>query len=69
MTGVQTCALPISVITGYDSADGKEWSESGHATITGLGPVAFVGLAVCSHNNGQLATAQFTDVKLQKTKP
>ena len=58
-----------AVITGYDSADGKEWTESGHETITQLGSVAFVGLAVCSHNNGQLATAQFTDVKLQKTKP
>ncbi len=58
-----------AVITGYDSAAGKEWSEIGHETIGGFGPVVFVGLVVCSHNNGQLATAQFTDVKLQKLKP
>ena len=58
-----------AVITGYDSDDGQAWSESGHETITGLESTAFVGLAVCSHSNGQLATAQFTDVRLQKTKP
>jgi hypothetical protein len=58
-----------TTITGYDSADGKEWTETGHETLAGFGGVAFVGLAVCSHNKNQLATGQFTDVRLQKTKP
>ena len=55
-----------AVITGYDSADGKEWTESGHETLTGLEGTAFVGLVVCSHNKDQLASAQFTDVRVGK---
>ena len=58
-----------AVITGYDSADGQAWTEAGHETLTGIGGTAFVGLVVCSHNKDQLATGQFTDVRVQKTKP
>ncbi len=53
-------------VTCYDSADGKEWAETGHDTLGNVEGPAFVGLVVCSHNRGQLATAVFTDVKLQK---
>ena len=58
-----------AIITCYDSADGTTWEENGHETLGKVEGPAFVGLAVCSHSKDQLATAQFTDVKLQKTKP
>ncbi|MEO6786228.1 MAG: protein kinase [Chthoniobacteraceae bacterium] len=58
-----------ALITGYESADGKAWTEVGHETLTGIEGTAFAGLVVCSHSRDQLATAQFTDVHLQKTKP
>ena len=55
-----------TTVTCYDSADGKAWTENGHDTISNLEGPAFVGLVVCSHNRGQIATAVFTDVKLEK---
>jgi hypothetical protein len=55
-----------ALITCYDSADGKAWTETGHETLSNVEGPAFAGLAVCSHNRDQLATAQFTDVRLQK---
>jgi predicted Ser/Thr protein kinase len=55
-----------TTVTCYDSTDGKSWSETGHDTLATPDAPAFVGLAVCSHARGQLATAVFTDVKLQK---
>ncbi len=55
-----------ATITGYDSADGQAWTESGHETLTGIGATAFVGLVVCSHNKDQLANGQFTDVRVGK---
>ena len=58
-----------AVITCYDSADGTTWTENGNDTLSNVEGPAFVGLAVCSHQKDQLATAQFTDVKLQKTNP
>ncbi|MEO6742369.1 MAG: protein kinase [Chthoniobacteraceae bacterium] len=58
-----------AVITCYDSADGKAWAENGHETLANVEGPAFVGLAVCSHVRDQLATAVFTDVKLQKAAP
>ena len=58
-----------AVITCFDSADGKAWAENGHETLSNVEGPAFVGLAVCSHVRDQLATAVFTDVKLQKVKP
>ena len=56
-------------ISGYHSADGKEWTEAGHETLANAESVAFVGLAVCSHTRDQIATGQFTDVRLQKKQP
>lgn len=55
-----------AVVTGYHSTDGKTWVEAGHETLANAESVAFVGLAVCSHNRDQLATAVFSDVKVQK---
>ncbi len=55
-----------ATVTCYDSADGMTWTENGHDTLANVEGPAFVGLAVCSHTRGQLATAVFTDVKLQK---
>jgi hypothetical protein len=55
-----------ALITGYESADGKAWAEAGHETLTGIETTAFAGLVVCSRNRDQLATAQFSDVQLQK---
>ena len=55
-----------AVITCYDSADGQAWTECGHENLGNVEGPAFVGLAVCSHQKDQLATAQFTDVTVQK---
>ena len=41
-------------------------SNTGNETLTGIEATAFAGLAVCSHNREQLATAQFADVQLKK---
>ena len=56
-------------VIGYESADGVAWAEVAKADPVGLGPVAFVGLAVCSRAKGQLATAEFVDVQVQKARP
>jgi serine/threonine protein kinase len=58
-----------AVVIGFESADGKDWKEIGRATPAGLGPSAFVGLAVCARDKGKLAAAEFTDVRIQQTKP
>ena len=58
-----------ATIIGYESADGETWNETGRETLEGIEGTAFVGLAVSSHANGQLATGQFTDVRVQSTKP
>ena len=58
-----------ATVTCYDSADGRTWTENGQATLSNVEGPAFIGLAVCSRTRGQTATAVFTDVKLQKTKP
>ena len=58
-----------ATIIGYESADGQMWTETGRETLEGIGATAFVGLAVCSHAKDKPATAQFTDVLVQKTKP
>ena len=55
-----------ATVTCYDSADGKTWTENGSDKLANAEGPAFVGLAVCSHTRGQLATAVFTEVKLQK---
>jgi regulation of enolase protein 1 (concanavalin A-like superfamily) len=45
---------------GYSSADGKSWEPIGSTTVP-LAETALVGLAVTSHNDGTLSTAEFTD--------
>jgi len=57
------------VVIGYESADGKQWTETGRETLAGLSSVAFMGVAVCARANEKLATGQFSDVQILKTKP
>lgn len=54
-----------AVITGYKSADGAAWQEIGRETLEGIGTVAFAGLFVCSHVNGQLSTSEFESVAIR----
>ena len=49
------------VFTGYSSDDGESWNQLGSQTIA-MGETIYAGLAVTSHNNGYLTTAEFTDV-------
>jgi predicted RNA-binding Zn-ribbon protein involved in translation (DUF1610 family) len=62
-------ARQAATVIGYESADGKAWSEVGRETLTGMEATAFVGLAVCPHDRNKLATAQFSDVQIRKTNP
>ncbi len=52
-----------STFTGYRSIDGKTWTLVGSATIS-LNSNIYVGLAVTSHNDAALATANFDNVSL-----
>ncbi len=52
-----------NVFTGYYSPDGIIWTQVGSQTIA-MGPTISVGLAATSHNNSALATANFSNVKL-----
>ena len=56
-------------LIGYDSADGKTWTEVGRGDPADLHPVAFVGMAVGSRVKGRLATGEFADVQFRKTNP
>ncbi|MGH9409709.1 MAG: PQQ-dependent sugar dehydrogenase, partial [Vicinamibacterales bacterium] len=51
-----------NTITGYESADGTNWTVVGSDTFT-MNSVAYVGLAVSSHVSGTLATATFDSVE------
>jgi regulation of enolase protein 1 (concanavalin A-like superfamily) len=53
-----------NTFTGYASSDGATWVERGSVTIAGLPAAIYVGLAVTSHNNGVLCTANFDNVNL-----
>jgi N-acetylneuraminic acid mutarotase len=50
-----------NAFTGYRSANGHDWIQSGSATIP-MSSTAYVGLAVTSHNNSQLNTSTFDHV-------
>jgi len=50
-----------NTFTGYHSPDGVTWTQQGTATIT-MASVAYVGLALTSHNNSSLCTATFDNV-------
>ena len=52
-----------STITGFESADGTNWTFVGRDTFDMDSP-AFVGLAVSSHVDGALATATFDSVEM-----
>jgi regulation of enolase protein 1 (concanavalin A-like superfamily) len=50
-------------LIGSSSSDGKSWKEFRSVTIS-FGDTVDVGLAVTSHNDGELATAIFSQVEL-----
>ncbi len=50
-------------ITLFSSPDGASWSTA-HCADSDLADTVYFGLAVCSKNNGELATAVFTDVRI-----
>jgi len=52
-----------NVVTGYTSADGVTWTQSGTVTLSALPASVYVGMAVTSHSDGTLATALFDNVK------
>jgi len=47
--------------TAFISADGTNWIQSGTTTVS-MNANVYVGLAVCSHNDGALCQAQFDNV-------
>jgi endoglucanase len=47
-----------STFTGYRSADGASWTQTGSTTIS-MGTTVYMGLATTSHNNSLLTTATF----------
>ena len=51
-----------NTFTAYSSTDGKTWTEIGTPTTISMAVGAYVGLAVCAHNNASLNTSIFTNV-------
>jgi len=52
-----------STFRAYYSSDGNTWTSAGSAvTFTSMGPGAYVGLVVCSSDNGFLNTSVLTNV-------
>ena len=51
------------VFTSYTSADGAAWSEVGSYTVD-LPELAYIGMAVTSHNAAEFASASFADVSV-----
>jgi alpha-L-fucosidase len=47
--------------TAFISADGANWIQSGTTTVA-MNANVYVGLAVCSHNDGTICQAQFDNV-------
>ena len=50
-----------NTFTGYHSPDGSTWTQIGSASIT-MATNAYIGLAVTSHNDGTLCTANFDNI-------
>jgi type II secretory pathway pseudopilin PulG len=50
-----------NTLTGYESQDGAAWTLVGSDTIT-MATDVYIGLAVTSHNDGALCTANFDNV-------
>jgi hypothetical protein len=57
-----------TVIIGSSSSDGQTWLERGRVTLA-LGASPVVGLALTSHDDTQLSTATFSEVKLETSDP
>jgi hypothetical protein len=53
-----------NTFTGYDSADGQNWSEVGTVTIE-MPAEVFIGLAATSHVNETLCQSEFSKVKVK----
>ncbi|MDP6636269.1 MAG: lamin tail domain-containing protein [Phycisphaerae bacterium] len=53
-----------NLFTGYRSLGGANWTVVGSATIAMSQPEVYVGMAVTSHNDGVLCTAQFDNVSI-----
>ncbi|HXI72845.1 MAG TPA: hypothetical protein VNN22_21110 [Verrucomicrobiae bacterium] len=51
-----------STFTAYKSANGTSWTQVGTPQTVSMGPTAYIGLAVCSHNDGTLSTVTFDNV-------
>jgi hypothetical protein len=58
-----------NVFTGYVSTDGVAWTQSGTITLSGMPSSIYVGLAVTSHNDGVLCTAQFDNLAVSGSTP
>ena len=52
-----------NVFTGYVSADGRTWRQQGSSVTVTMAANVYVGLAVTSHRDGTLATANFSNVR------
>lgn len=50
-----------NTFTGYRSTDGSNWIQVGTATFT-MGTSAYIGLAICSHDNAVTSTATLDNV-------
>ncbi|HEV2237151.1 MAG TPA: PQQ-binding-like beta-propeller repeat protein, partial [Ktedonobacterales bacterium] len=57
--------------TAYTSADGLSWAQvpNSAATVAGLGGTLLAGLAVASHDGGNLGSATFDNVTLANAAP
>jgi regulation of enolase protein 1 (concanavalin A-like superfamily) len=53
-------------ITGEYSADGQSWEGATDTILDGLAAKVNVGLAITSHNGGQISEAKFTKLTLEK---
>ncbi len=56
-------------IVGYVGPDGVTWAPMQHVIYDDLPEDVFIGLAVTSANNGELATAVFSDVQISNRAP
>lgn len=52
-----------SALTGYVSSDGSSWSQVGSVSIS-MATDIYIGLVVCSHNDGVLCTTEFDNVSV-----
>ena len=52
------------LVRGYHSSDGSDWTQIGNPQVIGLFGTRYAGLAVTSANEGEPATAKFTNVSV-----